>query len=155
MQAVVEIGKGRRPRLGAVAVLGLRVLPVVAATEIAANLGIFLGLIALIVPGVVLILRWAVAAQAAALENEGWQDALTSSRRLTAGRYRHVLGLLLFTLALGIGANFGARELPLGSTSGIGSVTVGIAVFTFIASLSALTLALLYFELRERSRQRA
>ena len=150
MHAVVAIGEGRRPRLGAVALRGLRVLPVVAAAEIVANVGIFLGFIALVVPGVVLGLRWAVVAQAAAFGDEGWQSALHRSKALTIGHYRHVLGLLLFIAALGFGVNFGARELPLGSTTGLGSVTVGIVVYTLIASFSALTLALLYFDLRAR-----
>jgi hypothetical protein len=153
MHAVVAIGEGQRPRLGAVALRGLQVLPVVAAADIIANVGIFLGLIALIVPGVVLALRWAVVAQAAALEHEGWLPALRSSHRLTGGHYWHIIGLALVVTTLALSVNFGARAIPLGSTSGPGSVAVGIAVYTVTASLSALTLALLYFDLRARRKE--
>jgi hypothetical protein len=148
MQAVVAIGEGRRPRLGAVALRGVQALPVVAAAEIVADVGIYLGFLALIVPGVVLALRWAVVAQAAALENEGWLEALRSSRRLTSGHYGHIFGLLLLTGALATAVLIGVRAIPLGSTSGAASVTVGIALDTVIASFAALTLALLYFDLR-------
>jgi hypothetical protein len=150
VHAVVSIGQGRRPRLGAIALRGVQVLPVVAAAEITATAGIILGLVALIVPGILLMLRWAVVAQAAALEREGWYPALTSSGRLTHRRYWHVLGLLVVTGALTFALTFGARAIPMGSTSGLSSVTAGIAVDTVLASFSALTLAILYFDLRAR-----
>jgi hypothetical protein len=148
IHAVVAIGEGRRPELRAVAVRGLRVLPVVAAAEVMASIGIALGFIALIVPGIILSLRWAVVAQAAAVENEGWLASLRSSRRLTATRYEHVFRLFLFTGILSFVVLLAVRAIPLGSTSGAASVIVGIAVETLIASFAALTLALLYFDLR-------
>ena len=54
----------------------------------------------------------------------------------------------LLTGALGTAVLIGVRAIPLGSTSGVASVTVGIALDTVIASFAALTLALLYFDLR-------
>jgi TRAP-type C4-dicarboxylate transport system permease large subunit len=122
----------------------------VAAAEIMASIGIALGFVALIVPGIVLSLRWAVVAQAAALEDNGWLTSLRSSRRLTATHYEHVFTLLLLTSILSFAVLLGARTIPLGSTSSAASVTVGIAVETLIASFTALTLALLYFDLRAR-----
>ncbi len=148
VHAVVAIGEGRQPRLRAVAMRGLQVLPVVAAAEVMANIGIFLGFVALIVPGVLLSIRWAVVAQAAALENEGWLAALHSSQRLTATHYKHVFGLLFVTGVLATGVLFGVRTIPLGSSSGAASVAAGIMADTVIASFVALTFALLYFGLR-------
>ncbi len=150
IHAVLLIGRNERPRLGQVALRGLRVLPVVAAAAIASSLGIALGFLALIIPGVLLLLRWAVVAQAAAVEHEGWLPALGRSRVLTRGHYRHVLGLLLITGLVNLGVTAGARAVPLGSTSGAASVALGTASATITASLSALTLALLYFDLRAR-----
>jgi hypothetical protein len=150
MHAVVTIAQGRRPRLAQVARRGAMVLPVVAAAEIVSGIGIFLGSIALVVPGILLAVRWAVVAQAAALEGEGWTDALRSSRRLTTGHGWHVLGLLLVTGALNAAVLVGARAIPLGSSTGAGSVAVGTTVETLVASFSALTLALLYFDLQAR-----
>jgi hypothetical protein len=150
MHAVVTIAEGRRPRLAEVARRGAMVLPVVAAAEIVSGLGIFLGSIALVVPGILLAVRWAVVAQAAALEGAGWVDALRSSRRLTTDHGWHVFGLLLLTGVLNSAVLFGSRSIPLGSSSGAGSVAVGTTVETIVASFSALTLALLYFDLQAR-----
>jgi hypothetical protein len=152
VHAVVAVGEGRTPRRLGVAVQGLRVLPVVAAAAIMAEGGILLGFLALLIPGILLSLRWAVVAQAAALEGEGWQDALRSSQRLTRTRYGHVLWLLAVTWVLAEAVRLGAWQAPLGSASGAGSVSVGIAVDTLLASFTALTLALLYFDLRARPR---
>jgi hypothetical protein len=150
-----QIDLDRAPRLRAVAARGLRVLPVVVAAEVMASIGIALGFIALIIPGFLLSLRWAVVAQAAALEDNGWLASLRSSRRLTATHYEHVFTLLLLTGVLSFLVLLGARAIPLGSTSAAPSVAVGIAVETLIASFTALTLALLYFDLRAALRSTA
>ncbi len=60
--------------------------------------------------------------------------------------------LLLILVALGIGVSDAARAIPLGSTSGAASVSVGIAIQTVLNSFTALTLALLYFDLQARPR---
>jgi len=151
IQAVIRIGEGDTPRLAQVALQGLRVLPVVAAAVIVAGLGIALGFLALIVPGVLLALRWSVVAQVAAVEHEGWIPSLSRSRALTRGHYWHIFGLFVITALVNGGVGLGAAALPLGSTSGAASVAVGIATHTITASFSALTLAILYFDLRARA----
>lgn len=150
MHAVLDVGDGRTPRLGSVALRGLRVLPVVGAADVIASAGVYLGLILLIVPGVLLWLRWIVVAQAAAIEREGPLAAMGSSRALTAEHYRHVFAIALILFGVSTGLTLAARAIPLGSASGIASVAVGIAIETLIASFAALTLALLYFDLRSR-----
>jgi hypothetical protein len=151
VHAVIEIGEGRKPKLGLVAVQGLRVLAVVAAAEIVAGILIALGFIAFIVPGIILSLRWSVVAQTAAVDHEGWLPALGRSRKLTAGHYWHIfrvllaIGLLTFLIGLIAGAFTGG-----GHSTSIVSVLIGIVVYTIIASFEALTLAVLYFDLRAR-----
>jgi hypothetical protein len=81
VHAVEAIAEGRETRLAPVARQGLRVLPGVAAATIISVLGIALGFFLLIVPGVILWLRWYVVAQAAAIEHEGWLPALSRSRQ--------------------------------------------------------------------------
>jgi hypothetical protein len=149
MHAVVAIGDGHRPRLKAVALRGLHVLPVVAAAEVMATFGIGLGFI-LIVPGILLLLRWAVVAQTAALEEADWLAALRSSQHLTATHYGHVFGLLLLDGVLAFAVSRGAQVIPLGSSSGATSVAVGVVADSVVASFVALTSALLYFDLRAR-----
>lgn len=148
--ALVMIGQGGRPRLATVALNGLRVLPVVSAAEILANLGILLGFIALIIPGILLALRWSVVAQVAAIEHDGWFPALRRSGQLTANHYVHIFGLLLLTGAIAAAARFGIGAISPGSTSSVPSVALGIAVDTILASFTALAFAILYFDLLAR-----
>ncbi|HEY7934450.1 MAG TPA: hypothetical protein VID48_11560 [Solirubrobacteraceae bacterium] len=150
MHAVMRIREGERPRLADVAARGIRALPVVAAAEIMATLGIGVGLVAFIIPGVILAVRWAVVAQVAALEADGWVDALHISRRLTTGHFRHIFGLLFTIWVIGAAVALGTRSIDLGNTSGAASVSAGIALETAIASFVALTLALLYLDLKAR-----
>jgi hypothetical protein len=151
VHAVIEIGEGRTPRIGPVALQGLRVLAVVAAAEIVAGILIALGFVALIVPGILLSLRWSVVAQTAAVDHEGWLPALRRSGKLTAGNYWHIfrvllaIGVLTFLIGFLAGAVTGGGH----STSAV-SVLFGIVVYTVIASFGALTLAVLYFDLRAR-----
>jgi hypothetical protein len=150
MHAVLAVGKGHRPLPGDVASNGLRVLPVVGAADVMTSIGIYVGLLLLIVPGVILWLRWIVVAQAAAIDDEGPLAAMQGSWRLTAGHYRRIFVIALILFALSAGLTLGARAIPLGNPSGVASVTLGIVVETVIASFAALTLAILYFDLRAR-----
>jgi hypothetical protein len=151
VHAVIEIGAGRRPRIGPVALQGLRVLAVVAAAEIIAGILIALGFVALIIPGIVLGLRWSVVAQTAAVDHEGWLPALRRSAKLAAGNYGHIfrvlisIGLLTFLISA-----FAAAATGGGHSTSVAAVLVGIVVYTLIASFAALTLAVLYFDLRAR-----
>lgn len=149
--AVVQIGEGREPKLFSVAARGLAVLPVVAAAEIVANICISLGLILLIVPGVVLALRWSVVAQVAAVENEGWMPSLSRSRKLTSGNYWRIFKLSVLAGVTVFAVHLGAARIPLGGAAGAPSVALGIALDSITRSLFALALALLYFDLRHRA----
>jgi hypothetical protein len=151
VHAVIDIGGGRRPRIGPVALRGLGVLAVVVAAEIVAGVLIGLGFIALIVPGIVLSLRWSVVAQTAAVDHDGWMPALRRSAQLTAGHYWHIfrvllaIGFLTFLIAAITGALVGG-----GHDTSVVSVLIGIVLYTLVASFGALTLAVLYFDLRAR-----
>jgi hypothetical protein len=155
VHAVVSIGEGRRPALAGVALQGLRVLPVVSAAEIVATLGTIAGYVALIVPGIFLTLRWAVVAQAAAIEHDGWAAALRRSGQLTAGHYQHIFGLLLVTVVLSFAVGFGAVAIQPAGDPGIATVVLDIALDTLVASFVALTSAILYFDLLARTTGRS
>lgn len=150
VHAVVKVREGEQPRLLPVARRGLAVLPVVAAASIMATLGIFVGFLALIVPGIILALRWSVVAQAAAIEHEGWLPALRRSGRLVSGNYWHVFVLLLLANVIGAGVAF---LLGLGfddNSTGVASFVVGLVAEIFSLSFIALATALLYLDLRAR-----
>jgi hypothetical protein len=152
MHAVVLIADHKVPRLSDVAIRGLRALPVVVAAEIIAGLGIGLGFVALLIPGILLSLRWSVVAQTAAVEQEGWLPALRRSGQLTAGHYWHVFGLYFLIGALDFGVlSIAAGAIGSGRGTDAGSLATGIAVRTVVASFSALVFAILYLDLRARS----
>jgi hypothetical protein len=150
VHAVSEVSEGREPRLASVARRGLQVLPVVAAAAIIAWLGILLGFLAFVVPGIILSLRWYVVAQAAAIEHEGWLPALRRSRQLTASHYRHLIVFAIYVTlitsvpTLLVGFAFGHE------TTTVASFLVGVALQVVTWSLSALAAALMYFDLRAR-----
>jgi hypothetical protein len=149
MQALVTIGAGGRPGLGDVIARGIRVLPVVAAAEIIAGLGIGIGLVLFIVPGVILALRWAVVAQVAAIEGTDWPGALRRSAALTARNYLRIFGLLLLVSLINLTlANFAGQLAGTGTRPA--QVALGIAVGTITRSFEALAVAVLYFDLRAR-----
>lgn len=150
VHAVREAREGGDPKLAPIARQGLKVLPVVAAVSIVSWLGIAVGFIALIVPGVILMLRWFVVAQAAAIDDDGWLTALRRGADLTEGRYGHVF---VFGLYVGVIATVPLFLVGLafddGSTDAVSFV---VAVLVTVASYSfgALATALLYFDLRAR-----
>ena len=149
VHAVKSVLEGAEPRLAPITRQGLKVLPVVAAT-IMSWLGIVGGLFLLVVPGVILLLRWYVVAQTAAIENEGWQSALGRSRQLTAGNYRHVFVLWVYVLAITIVPTLFLGRAFGHTTTTATSFVVGTLLAVLTSSFTALATALLYFDLRAR-----
>jgi hypothetical protein len=150
VHAVAEVRRGRDPRIGAVVARGFRVLPVVVAAAIVSWLGIIVGLAALIVPGIILTLRWIVVAQAAAIEHEGWLPALRRSGELSDGQYGHIFAFLVcVSVIVVVPSLLGAaafREHEMGAVS----LLVGLLVHILTASFSALATALLFYDLLAR-----
>lgn len=150
VHAVAEVRRGRDPRIGAVVIQGFRVLPVVVAAAIVSWLGIIVGLAALIVPGLILILRWVVVAQAAAIEHEGWLPALRRSGELSDGQYLHIfaffVGVSVIVLVPNLLGDVAFGEHDTGAVSWL----VGLVIHILTASFSALATALLFYDLLAR-----
>lgn len=150
IHAVREIGDGNRPELISVAKKGLVALPGVSTAVLISWLGISAGTLALIVPGVLLFLRWSVVAQAATLERKGWKNALTRSADLTHGHYWHIFWLFAmvevasFIPGILLGLAFGH------TTTTAASFLSGLALQVVVRSFFALVAALLYFDLAAR-----
>lgn len=150
VHAVTDVRCGREPHIQAVAIRGLKVLPTVAAAAIVSGLGIALGYIALIVPGIILSLRWAVVAQSAAIEHEGWLPALRRSADLSDGHYMHIF-IFIFLVGLIATAPLLIGEIALeGESAGAGVFTVGVVLNVITTSFAALASALLYYDLLTR-----
>ncbi len=151
VHAVREAREGLAPRIAPVARQGLRVLPVVVAASIISGLGIAVGLVALVVPGVILSLRWMVVAQSAAIDHEGWIPALRRSADLTDERYGHVFVFAIYlTLITAVPLYLVGLGFVDDSTTVV-SLLVGLVVQVFSLSFGALATALLYFDLRTRN----
>ncbi len=134
VHAVLVIGEGRRPRLASVAWSGVRVLPIVGAAAVIADIGTEVGLFALLIPGIVLWISWIVVAQAAAIEHAGVRSALRRSWQLTRGHERHVLGLIVVVGVPVAMLGVGAVLLTKGRGTSVGAVAVGIVINALIVS---------------------
>lgn len=109
-------------------------------------IGISIGLVMLIVPGVILYLMWMVAVPALMVENLDVSGALSRSSALTKGSRLKLLGLIIvfaiFSMIIGI---------PIGIISMISpslSVVSSALVSTVSAAVGAAGIAAVYIELR-------
>ncbi|HVY97364.1 MAG TPA: hypothetical protein VHA54_10440 [Solirubrobacterales bacterium] len=150
VHAVALVREGVEPSILPVAKRGLRVLPVVGAATIVATLGMFVG--ALVIVGIILVVRWAVVPQVAAIEQEGWLPALRRSWELTESRYRHVLALLGLSFLVAGTVPFALGLLLRDESTTPLNFAGGIALQTASYSFMALATALLYYDLRVRHR---
>ncbi len=144
MQVLSDLGEARDPRIPGVLARGLRVLPVVAAADIIAFLAEFAGLLVFIVPGVLLAVRLAVVAPAAATGATTWPAALSRSFRLTRGNFWRVFGLLVIQAVLTYLA------LAIESQRAAFALVLGLALSILAQSFCTLLISLLYFDLRAR-----
>ncbi len=111
------------------------------------GVGVVIGFILLIVPGLILLTIWAVAAPVVVLEHPGATAALGRSRELVRGNGWQVFGVIF---VLGILVLIVALLLELAAASagtGLG-IVVEVIVGVLTAPLSALAAAVLYFELQ-------
>jgi hypothetical protein len=155
IHAVRDVRDGQPPHLGAVTRRSIAVLPVVSAAVLISFLGEAVGLVALIIPGVLLMLRWAVVAQAAALESKSWADALHRSEKLTDGHNAHVFCLVISVTVIGFAANLALGTVFGHTTTTAASFLAGTALRVLVSSFTALATALLFFDLTARLREGA
>lgn len=153
VQAVRLSGEGQRPTLLGVLRRGLVVLPVVAAAEIIAGIGIFIGVIAFIIPGLILAVRLAVVAQAAAVERTDWPGALRRSVELTRGHFFHVLAVVVVLTVVNSLLTFAAGAAFSGGGHAL-EVAAVIIIVAISRSFSALGTAVLFFDLLARQQVR-
>jgi hypothetical protein len=147
VELVADIRDGRRD--SSVAQLLQAVTPVLGQlvlVAIAAGVGILIGFVLLIVPGLILATLWAVAAPVVVLERPGGLRALGRSRELVRGNGWNVFAVILLLVIL-VGLLSGAIGFAAESAgAGVGLIArVIIGVLT--APISALAAAVLYFDL--------
>jgi len=155
VQLVADVQAGRRdstPREllnAATPVLGKLIL-----VGLVAGVGVVVGLILFLVPGLILFTMWFVAAPVVVLERPQGLLALGRSRQLVKGNGWPVFGVIaVLFVAVGV-----AAELIIIAAAAVGSaaaLVVSVVLGVLTAPLAALPAAVLYFELRRLSAARA
>lgn len=146
---------GRRAGLASGTARAMRALPANLAMSILLALAVMLGFLVLVVPGIMLFLRWSVAVPALVVEKAGILGSLGRSRDLTDGHRWSILGFLLVVTIVNL-VVFGGASLVIGllgaAVGGIGgqavSILSGLVMNAGFAALGAAATAALYFELR-------
>jgi hypothetical protein len=111
-----------------------------------ANVGILIGFVFLIVPGLILLTIWSVAAPVVVLERPPGLGALSRSRALVRGNGWQAFGVI-FILTVLIAIVSGAIELGADSAGTAAGIVVRVVLGVLTAPLAALAAAVLYFEL--------
>jgi hypothetical protein len=115
-----------------------------------AAIGIVIGLILLVIPGLILITIWSVAAPVVVLERPPGLGALGRSRELVRGNGWWVfLAILLLTILVAIFARL--IELAAESAGSGAGLVVTVVLGVLTAPISALAQAVVYFELLDLS----
>jgi hypothetical protein len=155
VELVSDVQDGRRDHSAgellraATPVLGQLIL-----VGIVAGIGILIGFLLIIVPGLILLTIWSVAAPVVVLERPGVFAALGRSRELVRGNGWQVFGVIfvLFFLVIILSSAIQIAADSAGTGAGIvARVIVGILT----GPISGLAAAVLYFDLRAVTGERA
>jgi uncharacterized membrane protein len=126
------------------------------AISILVGLGVGIGFVLLIVPGIILALRWAVAVPACVVENLGPIDSMRRSAQLTKGHRWKIFGmgvliLVLFIIAIviiGALVGMGVFVVPQGVGRGLLAAIVGVIVTGIVTAYFNVVAAMIYHDLR-------
>jgi hypothetical protein len=123
------------------------VLPLIGA-GILAGIGIAIGLIIFIVPGLILLTIWSVIAPVIVVERSGAIDAFGRSRALVKGNGWQVFGVIIVVFLIATIASFVFRAIG----ASISDSVAMLALFSLIAStltapITALAASVIYFNL--------
>lgn len=127
------------PVLGQLIVVGL-----------VAGVGIVIGFVLIVVPGLILMTIWSVVAPVVVLERPPGLGALGRSRELVRGNGWQVFGVLIVLTILVAVVVFALDAAAVSVSSAVG-LAVGVVVGVLTAPLSSLAQAVLYFDLRDVS----
>ena len=148
VELVADVQDGRRDASpgqllqAAVPVLGQLIL-----VGIVAGIGIVIGFILIIIPGLILLTIWSVAAPVVVLERPGGLRALGRSRELVRGEGWNVFAVILLMVILVSVISFAIEAVAASAGTGI-DLLVRVVVGILTAPISALASAVLYFQLR-------
>lgn len=162
VRATTAYSEGRKASLGESARAGLSVALPLFLLGLGSAIGIALGFLLLIVPGIILYVMWSVAAPALVEENLGPTEAFGRSNYLTEGVRWKIFGLLLVVLVLywifsslvamlGIWWYGGVAEFAQSAAGGmpIGYLAINGIAGTITSAIWGVIQTSLYVELRD------
>jgi hypothetical protein len=117
------------------------------AVALVAGIGILIGFVLIIVPGLVLLTMWAVAAPVVVVEHPGGIRALGRSRELVSGNGWQVFGVIVVLDILVVIVALILEVAADSAGTGVG-IVVTVIVGVLAAPIPALASAVLYFDLR-------
>lgn len=152
MQVVIvqRLGHGAEPTVGAAARAASRRFPAAVGAVILYAVGVAAGMLALVLPGIWLLVRWAFAAQAAVVDELSPVGALRRSAELVKDRWWRTFGMLVVSGLLF--ALLGSLVTAILAGVGNGAIYVAglIVVEATVLSLTGIFATLLFFDLRAR-----
>jgi hypothetical protein len=149
VKAVDDVRDGRADlSLGETFAAAREHLAAVVVAGILAAIGIIVGLVLLIVPGLVLMTWWAVIVPTIVLENRSAGESFTRSRELVRGYGWSVFGVILLVLLLLIGFQIVLALALSPLADWLQSFVSQIISGTLTSPFIAVVLTLLYFRLR-------
>ena len=157
--ALHSVADGGQPRPGRSITAGFEAFRPIFLAILLAAVGIAVGLLFLILPGIFLAVRWYFVPQAVVIEEARGPEALTRSWRLTESFWWRTFGILVVgNLIALLPALLLAGPLAAVAEStdrALWSLIGTMATETFTAPFLALLSTLLYYDLRARRRQAA
>jgi hypothetical protein len=149
VELVADVRDGRRD--ASVGQLLRAVTPVLGqliVVAVVAYVAIGLGLVVFIVPGLALLTIWAVFAPVVVIERPPGLAALGRSRELVTGNFWRVF-VVIVLLIIGVVLLAGVLEVAAESAGTAVAVVVRVVLGVLSAPVSALAVAVLYFDLRD------
>ena len=117
--------------------------------SVLAGIGIFLGLLLLVIPGLVLMTWWVVIIPVLVLENASAGESFGRSRELVRGYGWNVFGVIVLTILVLIAAEIVLAIILSPLNDWVRSFVSHIVSGTLIAPFVAVAWTLLYYRLRE------
>jgi hypothetical protein len=154
---VIEGLNGRPASLATCLLSGLKLAIPAFAIGILVGLGVGLGLLLLIVPGLMLLVRWSVAVPVRVAEGPGINSALSRSATLTRHNRWAIFGaylilwvafLVLTMVLVAVTALLPHNGDPASATRGAPYILLSAALVTVLTTFSAAGTAIIYTELR-------
>ena len=151
---LLALAGGRQLDVGHALREGLAVLVPAALAVALAAVGIAIGALFFIVPGIWLAVRWNFVAQAVVVEDARGADALRASQALVDGSWWSTCGRVIVLNLIGIAIGLVVRAPAAAVHNGVAYIVLMVIGTAASTAYSALAISMLYFDRRARTTSR-